>query len=146
MRNALQVWIGSLSLLVMAITGCGPGGPPTYPVTGMVTFEGKPIPDGQIIFFPTEEGLTPDAGPIKDGKFSFVAREGEKRVQIEATREVPGKTIPQPPPLTGTIPVTEMYIPEVYNSKSKLRVTVTDSAPDNQFDFDLTADGSGSGS
>lgn len=144
MRKTLQMWVGSLSWLVLAVTGCGPGGPPTYPVTGTVTFDGKPISDGQIIFFPTEEGLTPDAGPIKDGKFSFVAREGEKRVQIESTREVPGKTIPQPPPLTGTIPVTEMYIPEVYNSKTKLRVTVMDSAPDNQFDFDLTADGSGS--
>lgn len=142
MRNSLQVCIGSL-LLALAMTGCGSSGPATYPVKGTVTFDGQPVANGQIIFFPTEEGLTPDVGPIKDGKFSFVSRDGDKRVQIEATREVPGKTIPQPPPLTGTIPVTEMYIPEAYNSKSKLKVTVTDSTSDNQFDFDLTADGSG---
>lgn len=143
MRNSTPVWMGSLSLLVLTLTGCGASGPTTYPVKGTITFDGKPVASGQIIFFPLEEGLTPDAGPIKDGVFSFIAREGEKRVQIEATREVPGKTIPQIPPLTGTMPVTEMYIPDVYNSKSKLKATVTDNAADNQFDFDLTTDGSG---
>lgn len=143
MGNLRQLSVGCLSLLVVSLSGCGSDGPATYPVTGTITFDGQPVANGQIILFPLEEGLTPDAGPIKDGKFSFVAREGEKRVQIEATREIPGKTIPQPPPLTGTIPATEMYIPEVYNSQSKLKITVTDSKPDNQFDFELTADGSG---
>ena len=143
MRNVAQLWIGTLLFVVMAVAGCGPDGPRTYPIKGTVTFDGQPVEDGQIVLIPSEKGLTPDAGPIKDGKFSFVAREGRKQVRIEATRAIPGKTVPLAPPMTGTKPVLEMYIPEIYNAKSKLKVTVTDTESDNQFEFALTADGKG---
>lgn len=129
--------------LVIALAGCGAAGVPTYQVRGTVTFDGEPVEQGQIIFFPVEEGLTPDAGPIKDGKYSFAAREGEKRVHIEATREVPGKTVPRPAPLEGEDPVMEMYIPEIYNKKTVLEATVTNRDADNQFNFELTEDDSG---
>ncbi len=143
MRNTICAWgrIGVASL-VMAMTGCVDSGPATYPVKGTVTFDGQPVADGQIIFYATETGVTPDAAPIKDGKYSLVAREGQKRVHIEATRVVPGKMIPRPAPATGEDPVTEMYIPESYNTKSTLEAFVTDSARDNEFDFTLKSDGS----
>ncbi|MES2791285.1 MAG: hypothetical protein V4719_16840 [Planctomycetota bacterium] len=133
----------SSALVLMFVSGCGESGPTDQYVTGTVTFDGQPVKDGQIVLTPTEPGVTPDSGSIKDGKFAFATRKGEKSVQIEALRDVPGKTITLPPPLSGTKPVTEMYIPAVYNKKTKLKVTVTDSSSKNKFDFKLTTDGSG---
>ncbi len=145
MQKASRMWIKcSLAVLAVIAAGCGGTGQPNnHRVSGTITFDGQPVASGQIILFPVEAGVTPDAGDIKDGKYSFLARKGEKRVQIEATRDVPGKTIALPPPLTGTKPVTEMYIPAVYNSKSKLTMKVPDTSSSSTFDFKLTADGSG---
>src|SRR5262245_29789774 len=44
----------------LAIFGCGSDGPPRYRVHGMVTYEGKPVPAGTIIF-------EPDASQKNDG-------------------------------------------------------------------------------
>lgn len=61
-----------LGLLVLCCAvGCGPKGPKRYEHWGSVTFRGKPIPAGQVIFDPQLPG--PD-GPqgmavIKDGQF-----------------------------------------------------------------------------
>jgi hypothetical protein len=129
--------------LLVTGAGCGSSEPNNHRVSGTITFDGQPVTNGQIILVPTEPGVTPDAGPIKDGKYSLLAREGEKRVQIEATREVPGKTVKLAPPLTGTRPVTEMYIPKVYNAKSKLTISVPADSSSISHDFKLTADGSG---
>ncbi|MDB5335632.1 MAG: hypothetical protein JWN70_1251 [Planctomycetaceae bacterium] len=146
MQNASRMWIKcGLAVLTTIAAGCGGSGQPNnHRVSGTITFDGQPVASGQIILFPVEAGGTPDAANIKDGKYSLLARKGEKRVQIEATRDVPGKIITLPPPLTGTKPVTEMYIPIVYNSKSKLTVKVPETSSSSKFDFKLTADGSGS--
>ena len=46
--------IGSIVLLssAMMLTGCGGGGPPMSQVSGTVTFKGKPIPAGNVMFTP----------------------------------------------------------------------------------------------
>jgi hypothetical protein len=134
---------GSLIVSLFLVAGCGsaPTGPKMYSVSGTVTFDGKPLPKGDIILFPATPGLAPDAGSIKDGKYSLNAKIGERRVDIRASREVPGKTKPRVPPLTGDEPVIESYIPAVYNSETTLKATVTDSAAKNKFDFALTSEG-----
>ena len=44
--------------------GCGKdGGPARYAVEGTVTFDGKPLAEGEIIFVPSPSGPQPDAGP-----------------------------------------------------------------------------------
>ena len=131
---------GGFLFFVLFIAGCRTDDTPVlYPVTGTVSFDGQPVAKGEIIFTPTKAGQTPDAGQIKDGTFSFKSRDGIKRVSIKAYREVPGKT--QPDPVTGTRPLTENYIPEVYSTQSKLKATVTDNPEENRFKFVLTADG-----
>ncbi|HEY7422909.1 MAG TPA: hypothetical protein VH682_01490, partial [Gemmataceae bacterium] len=54
------------------LLGCS-NKPRTYPVTGTVTFDNKPLPEGDIIFLDVENKLGPDAGKIKDGQFAFKA-------------------------------------------------------------------------
>jgi len=40
-------------LVVAIVAGCGrPTGPPTFTVTGRVTFAGQPVPYGRIVFEP----------------------------------------------------------------------------------------------
>jgi len=80
-------------LFALALSGCGPSGSEKYTVTGTVTFDGQPVPDGHIIFAPTEAGLPPDAGKISRGKFELTATAGKKRVEIHASRES-GPSIP----------------------------------------------------
>ncbi|HUT57595.1 MAG TPA: hypothetical protein VNA25_07060 [Phycisphaerae bacterium] len=123
-----------LGLLALPVTGCGPSGPETYPVSGTVTWNGDPLPEGDIVFSPVDGSLAPDAGKIVAGKFEFQAQPGEKRVEIDATRE------------SGEVdPVMHMaprqaYIPSKYNSETTLKATVT-AGGDNTFIFDLTEEG-----
>lgn len=58
--------IGTLSLLVVA-GGCGDDGPPRYQLSGRVSYEGKPIPAGWIVFAP-EEGPGATAN-ISNGRY-----------------------------------------------------------------------------
>lgn len=128
-------WTCALALLV-GTCGCGSSSPTLYDVTGTVTFDGQPVTDGEIILIPVEPGETPDAGPIKDGKFSLKARPGEKKVDIQAVRKHPTKTVPDP--VTGTRPALESYIPERYNSKTELTAEI---GPGQEpLEFDLTGD------
>jgi len=54
------------------LSGCGESGPPRYHVSGTVTYEGKPVAVGSIVFQP--DPAAGNEGPygnatIKDGKF-----------------------------------------------------------------------------
>jgi len=42
----------SLALAASFLVGCGIDGPPRYRVQGLVTYDGKPVPAGTIIFEP----------------------------------------------------------------------------------------------
>ena len=108
-----------------------------YPVTGSVEFDGKPVEDGDILFYPEEKELAPDAGKIVNGQYKLQAKEGRKTVQIRATRVVPGKT--QPHPSGGTMEVREDYIPERYNTKTELTAEIT-AGSENGVDFTLTSE------
>jgi hypothetical protein len=121
-------------LLLTCGIGCGPSGPITYPVSGTVTFNGEPIPsehNGYITFIPADPSLAPEAGTIKDGKFSFRATEGAKKVKVEASRFVG-----QMNTVMGLTPKVQ-YIPEKYNFETELTAEVTPDG-ENQFKFDLT--------
>ena len=43
------------ALLVLFLSGCGGGSKAgTYPVTGVVTFKGEPLPNAAVTFFPVQ--------------------------------------------------------------------------------------------
>jgi hypothetical protein len=100
-------------------------------VTGEVTWEGKPLPTGEIVFFSPEKSIPPHAGRIVNGSFRFMSKPGTARVDIQAAR-LTGKR----DPIEG-FEISELYIPAKYNKDSQLKVEVT---PDgtNHFKFDLT--------
>ncbi len=126
--NLLQV-VGAVCALF--VCGCEKG-PRYYDVTGTVTLDGAPLPEGGIIFSPMDSSLGPEPGTIKDGKYSLKALEGKKRVEISASKIIPGSKTRG----AGGEPVPEEYLPMRYNAMSELSADVSPKS-DNKFDFDL---------
>jgi hypothetical protein len=63
--------------VAVAVSGCGKAKEPwetTHPVSGLVTFKGKPVADAELSFFPEDksypETVRPRAKSGPDGKFS----------------------------------------------------------------------------
>jgi hypothetical protein len=121
-----------LFLAVLALTGCS-AEPPSYRVTGSVTLDGKPVPDGDIHFRSSDGRWGAEVGKIEGGKYQLMAKAGAKRVEISASRIIPGGARGG-----GGEPVPEEYIPEEYNAQSKLQAEVEAGAA-NVFDFNLTS-------
>jgi hypothetical protein len=115
-----------------ALSGCGPGGPKTVPVSGSVTFAGQPVADGEIAFRSADGATASWAGRIVAGRYAIRSTVGPKRVEIIAVRPKPGAK----PKASGEGVINEMYIPDRYNLESELRAEVTTTGP-NEFDFTL---------
>jgi hypothetical protein len=80
-------------LLVLVTAGCGSKYPPTAPVKGKITLNGKPVTTGRISFHPTT-GERPALANIQpDGSYSLTTFErgdgallGRHKVSIKSTR------------------------------------------------------------
>jgi len=55
-----------------------------------VTFDGRPVDGGEIIFAAVDKGVAPDAGRIDNGAYDLLVKAGKKRVEIRASRPVLG--------------------------------------------------------
>lgn len=119
-----------LGCALLAALGCQEKPPPTYPVSGSVTFKGQPLPDGTIMFV-GDDGKTSDPAPISQGKYTAQATAGIKKVQIRATRIKPGGAKDA---MGAAVP--EDYLPAKYNTETTLRAEVAPGAA-NVFDFTL---------
>ena len=119
-------------LLLWNFSGCN-NGPEFHTFTGSVTYQGKPVAEGEIIFADVN-GLQATAhGTIKNGKYTLETLEGEKKVRITA-RQKTGEMI------TGAMgaeyPEEIDLIPAQYNSATTLSVKV-DPSGELSKDFDL---------
>jgi len=122
------------TVLLAAIFVCAAGcsnEPRLYVVKGKVSFDGQPVPDGDIQFASTAGDRGPDAGKISAGMYELKTTEGKKRVEISASKIRPGGARG-----AGGEPVPEEYIPERYNAQSELTADVQPSGA-NVFDFEL---------
>jgi hypothetical protein len=126
------VFAAPLLCCLAALSGCGPGGPKTVPVSGTVTFAGQPVADGEIAFRSADGATASWAGRIVAGRYAIRSTVGPKRVEIIAVRPKPGAK----PKASGEGVINEMYIPDRYNLESELRAEVTAAGP-NEFNFTL---------
>src|SRR5262245_48439516 len=115
---------------LLLCAGCS-SEPRSYRVTGTVTFEGQPLPQGDIHFIATDGRWGAEAGKIKAGRYELMAKAGPKRVEITASRALPGGARG-----AGGEVIPEEYIPDEYNAKSELTAEVTANGK-NEFDFRL---------
>jgi hypothetical protein len=119
----------SLASLV-AISGCGAGGPEVAPVHGRVTLDGRPLARADVTFLPDGAQRASLGRTNADGHYELAYKRGQAgaivgrhTVHIEVSSEL----VKNPPP-----------IPARYASKSELHPEVQPG--DNELNFDLTSD------
>ena len=90
MNRPGKLAVSALVTVGIVLTGCSSSSrPPTYPVTGTVTWQGKPLAGAAITFVPTGEGEAASAITDAEGKYALTtweagdgARPGEYRVKV----------------------------------------------------------------
>ena len=90
MNRPGKLALSTLLTVGIVLAGCSKSSrPPTYPVTGTVTFQGKPVAGAAITFVPTGEGEAASAITDSEGKYALTtwqagdgARPGEYRVKV----------------------------------------------------------------
>lgn len=100
------------------------------PVSGNITFQGKPLPGGTITFLRTGNPPGPAGGAlVRDGSFTMPGEQGLEpgtyRVEIRS---------PKSNPRALASPFNADRIPRQYNSRSQLTAEVK-ARSDNRFDF-----------
>jgi len=102
-------------------------------LSGTITYDGKPVENGAITFFPSSG---PSAGSvIKDGQYSTKVTLGKTKVVISGSKVVGEKKVYNTPN-SPVMPVTAEMLPAKYNTESELRHEVQ---PGKQTkDFNLT--------
>jgi len=116
-------------------TGCGPTGPQKITVQGTVTLDGVPVPEGQVVFIPSDPALGAAGGAIADGVFTVTTFKGPHRVEVHAQKQV---TRPVPP---GALPEEGItfvsIIPKRYNERTTLTFDVQ--SPNDKPEFALNS-------
>ena len=118
---------GLLLVCLAACLGCGTG---LATVEGTVTFDGKPVESGSIVFEPAD-GAGPSAGgQIQNGKYQLAGEAGvmpgKKVVRITAIRSTgrqvdaacPGRRERVGRLHRGKVDELESYIPAIYNERA----------------------------
>jgi len=116
---AVAVFTAAVGLLV----GCAGEGD-FGEVSGTVNYDGKPVEDGAINFFPAD-GKGPTAGDvIKGGKYTVKkAPVGTAKVSISGSKVV-GKKKVYDTKDSPEMPITQELLPAKYNEKSELTFDV----------------------
>jgi len=137
-----------LALLLLAVgiawnVGCGAAPPQQAVVHGRVTYRGKPIEQGKIVFHPIAPLKARPAGAdIVNGAYAINENGpvlGKHRVEIQAYRKTGRKipdlmgdvSIPNRPLIDETVPL----LPASFNVESTLTADIT--ASDNTVNFEL---------
>ena len=142
-------------ILVTVITlpivlGCGPSRPETATVTGKVTFQGKPVPEGTIMFYP-ENGRSASGRIQADGTYTLATFEngdgailGNHTVTVEAVRFPQGA---QPKSLKEEIAMGKntnqqntkpvWLVPQKYANQNTSNLTAKVNSGNNNIDFEL---------
>lgn len=146
--------VGLPFLVPLLTSGCGQGLPATAPVSGKVTWQGKPVTQGKIGFYP-DQGV-PAFGEIQpDGSYTLTtfkpgdgAVPGRHRVTIESRRVVASEPPPQtfaeeierattPQRRAPPIPQVEWLVPERYAREVSSGLTANVAEEANQIEFKL---------
>jgi hypothetical protein len=104
--------------VLLAATGCNDGKPPKYKLSGNVTFEGQPIPEGTIMFLASDLRGQPETAQIVDGKYMLELTAGKKKVVVEASKYT------GPEDKTMGVRPRDTYIPFKYNVDTTLTTEV----------------------
>lgn len=141
-----RVHTAALLICLVTIVGCGPKSKAIAPVSGVVTFNGRPLAGGGITFLP----IAP-AGTTIAGKSSIARCDEQGRFQLTTIDDKPGAIVgdhtvqifgPKTKPVgtsdDGGGSQAPELIPRKYNFDSELIFTVPAEGTD-KANFDLTS-------
>jgi hypothetical protein len=115
--------------VLLALAGCGSRDQISRVIVcGDVTFDGQPVKNGQINFYPLGETPGGVAGaPIVAGKYQVENKGGvpvgKHRVEVEGYRA--------PPPLADPDAGRVQFLPAKFNQQTELTVEISDSSDQN---------------
>ncbi len=139
-RRSVRIgaWLAA-AVCLGALPGCDTG-PEMIPISGTVTFQGKPIPLGKITLRAIEGTRAPACGgTIQDGKYVIDTRggvpPGTYLVIIEAVAKVGQAQVEVPGASTDQM---VQYIPPKYNENSELKLVVESGSRRMEKNFELT--------
>jgi hypothetical protein len=130
-----------VGLFVFLLAGCG-SGPRRIHVVGEASYDGRPIDEGEIVFFPVDGTPGPSTGGvIRAGQYDVAAEVGPYaggtyRVELTGVRKG-GRYIPGANGGGPTVEVVDQYIPATYNHQSTVQVTFPAESNDARNDFHL---------
>ena len=154
----MKLQSGALGVMVcIAVSGCGGGGDQltTYPVTGVVTYNGSAVEGASVGFVPNEEGKPSAFGRTEaDGSYTLTTYEsgdgapaGSYTVTVtkfdQTATESQGSGNPEdgdyvpPPDNPAPTPPPKSLVPEKYNSARTSDLTHEISSGTNAIDLEL---------
>lgn len=87
-----------LLLTTVVAIGCGDGGPAGATVQGTVTYEGKPLERGVVLFNPTDQEQSASRATIQsDGRYKLTVVPGEYKVVVNLFTETDSSLEPGDP-------------------------------------------------
>ena len=132
LRNTATIQRLFEGLLVAAFCGCTPAAKlQLAPVSGAVTLDNQPLPEGVIVF--TKDGEIPKELPIVQGRYAGQAYAGKNHIQFAVYRPQRQRTATGP---GADQPALENILPSRYNQESLDSRDVSASGK-NEFDFAL---------
>jgi len=136
--------IVSCTLCIIHVAGCGRDDT-TVSVGGEVSYKGEPVEMGEIEFTPMEGTSGPATGcAIEGGRYALAAERGLQPggtylVQIRGMKNT-GRSALDPFSGAESVEVMDHFIPEEYNARSTLRISIKGDSSSEQLDFDLPQD------
>ncbi|QDU76590.1 hypothetical protein Pan97_36420 [Bremerella volcania] len=123
-----------LSLLLLITAGCGSGRSDLVEVTGKVTLDGQPVNKGKITFEATDGKGGVEGGSIENGEYSVKTTLGSKAVKINSPKVV-GERKTYGTADSPTEEVSTEAIPKQYNRNTELKIEVSSSSLEHDFDL-----------
>ena len=126
----LRRWM-LLSLVAVWLPGCGGGdGLNRQAITGVVTVDAAPIPNGSVTFEPLFQGGIGGGAVISQGKFSISRAEGlppgKYRISVTGDDGTGFGVSEGKMPGDEIMPAKKQLVPASWNSKSKHEIEIKD--------------------
>ncbi|MEO2045576.1 MAG: hypothetical protein ABGX16_03260 [Pirellulales bacterium] len=129
------------ALGILLLSGCSKGGPECVVVSGLVTYQGKPVESGEMRFFPIEGTVAPMTGSqIEGGRYQVKhhggVQVGTHKIEILAFEVKENKpSVGQGQSYGG--PPRHQYLPPKYNKNTELKLTIDSGSGPVAHDFVL---------
>ena len=118
---------------MLSALGCG--GSQSYPVRGVITYDGKNVPTGWVTFIKEGEGgQIINSAIAEDGTYGLTAEPGTYLVGLSAPRQFPAGTKPED---TFKMNLPPPYVPAVYNVAERSGLKATVEGKENVINFPL---------